>query len=94
MTMTSYFPMADALTSREQEITRLVSTGLSNKEIAQHLNISEATVKIHMHNIFRKLRVNNRTALAAANRSRPLTLSYCVLSLPSPNVISPFEFLR
>jgi FixJ family two-component response regulator len=41
MTITSYFPMADALTSREQEITRLVSTGLSNKEIAQHLNISE-----------------------------------------------------
>jgi DNA-binding NarL/FixJ family response regulator len=68
--MTSYFPMADALTSREREITRLVSTRLSNKEIAQHLNLSEATVKIHLHNIFRKLRVQNRTALAATYRSR------------------------
>jgi two-component system nitrate/nitrite response regulator NarL len=70
MTMTSYFPMTDALTSREREITGLASTGLSNKEIAQHLNISESTVKSHLHNIFIKLRVNNRTALAATNRSR------------------------
>jgi two-component system nitrate/nitrite response regulator NarL len=72
MTMTSYFPMADALTSREREITSLVSVGLSNKEIAQHLNRSEGTVKIHLHNIFRKLRVSNRTAVAAMlfNRSR------------------------
>ena len=72
MTMTSYFPMADALTSREREITSVVSVGLSNKEIAHHLNRSEGTVKIHLHNIFRKLRVSNRTALAAMllNRSR------------------------
>jgi DNA-binding CsgD family transcriptional regulator len=69
MTMTSYFPMADALTSREREITSLASVGLSNKEVAQHLNISEATVKIHLHNIFRKLGVNNRTALAARYRA-------------------------
>jgi DNA-binding NarL/FixJ family response regulator len=72
MTMTSYFPMVDALTSREREITGLASTGLSNKEIARHLNRSEGTVKIHLHNILRKLRLSNRTALAAMlfNRSR------------------------
>ena len=72
MTMTSYFPMADALTSREREITSVVSVGSSNKEIAHHLNRSEETVKIHLHNIFRKLRLSNRTALAATllNRSR------------------------
>jgi DNA-binding NarL/FixJ family response regulator len=59
--MTSYFSMADALTSREREITS-----------AQHLNLSKATVKSHLHNIFTKLRVSNRTALAAMlfNRSR------------------------
>ena len=64
--------MTASLSSREQEITRLLSTCLSNKEIAQHLNLSEATVKIHLHNIFRKLRVSNRTALSAMlfNRSR------------------------
>ena len=33
MTMTSYFPMVDALTSREREITSLASVGLSNKEV-------------------------------------------------------------
>ena len=72
MTMTSYFPMADALTSREREITSLVSVGLSNKEIARHLNRSEGTVKSHLHNIFRKLRLSNSTGLAAMlfNRSR------------------------
>ena len=35
--------------------TSLVSVGLSNKEIAHHLSLSEGTVKIHLHNIFRKL---------------------------------------
>jgi DNA-binding NarL/FixJ family response regulator len=72
MTMTSYVPTVDALTSREQEITRLVSAGLSNKEIAQRLDLSEATVKGHLYNIYTKLRVKNRTALAATliNRYR------------------------
>jgi hypothetical protein len=46
MTMTSYFPMVDALTSREREITSLVSVGLSNKEIAQHLNRKRSSVAL------------------------------------------------
>ncbi len=66
MTMTPYFPIADALTARERETTSLVSVGLSNKEIPQHLNLSEGTVPIHLHNIFRKLRVKNRMAALAA----------------------------
>jgi DNA-binding NarL/FixJ family response regulator len=52
------------LTAREAEIARLVTAGLPNKEIARRLDVTEGTVKIHLHNIFRKLQVPNRTSLA------------------------------
>jgi DNA-binding CsgD family transcriptional regulator len=52
------------LTSREWEVARLVAKGLSNKEIARHLNAREGTVKIHLHNIYEKLAIKNRTVLA------------------------------
>ena len=54
----------DELTSREREIAALVAEGLSNKRIATLLNVTEGTVKIHLHNVFAKLDVSNRTALA------------------------------
>jgi DNA-binding NarL/FixJ family response regulator len=52
------------LTSRELEVALLVAEGLSNKEIARRLDRSEGTVKIHLHNIYEKLGVRNRTSLA------------------------------
>ena len=55
----------EVLTDREREIMRLVSGGLSNKEIARRLSISQGTIKVHLHNIYEKLGINNRTALAA-----------------------------
>ena len=54
--------MAD-LTGREREIARLVMGGLRNKTIADELRLSEGTVKIHLHNIYRKLGIRNRMAL-------------------------------
>ena len=54
----------DVLTDRERQIMRLVSEGLSNKEIGRRLNISDGTIKVHLHNIFQKLEINNRTVLA------------------------------
>ncbi len=51
-----------ALTSRETEILQFICQGLANKEIAALLFISEKTVKNHINNIYRKLRVNNRTS--------------------------------
>ena len=52
------------LTRRQHEITALVAKSLSNKEIARVLKITEGTVKLHLHAIFSKLAVPNRTALA------------------------------
>lgn len=52
--------MKDALTIREIEILRCIRDGMSNRSIGQKLNITEGTVKGHLHRIFRKLNVTNR----------------------------------
>jgi len=52
------------LTDRERQIMRLVSEGLSNKEIGRRLNIADGTIKVHLHHIFQKLEISNRTVLA------------------------------
>ncbi|MDH2403146.1 LuxR C-terminal-related transcriptional regulator [Bradyrhizobium sp. SSUT18] len=54
-----------ALTERERQIMRLVSEGLSNKEIGRRLSIADGTIKVRLHNIFQKLEISNRTVLAA-----------------------------
>jgi len=57
------------LTPREREIARLVAAGMSNKQIARAAGIAEGTVKMHLYNIYQKLGVTNRAALAVlANR--------------------------
>ena len=53
------------LSPREFEVARLISTGLSNKEIAQFLDISHHTVSAHLRRVFDKLRINRRSKLAA-----------------------------
>ncbi|MBS0172110.1 MAG: response regulator transcription factor [Nitrospira sp.] len=53
----------DGLTEREQEVVRLVSEGLSNKDIADRLCISSITVRHHLTSIFDKLGVSNRQKL-------------------------------
>ena len=53
------------LTDRERQIMRLVSEGLSNKEIGRRLKITDGTIKVHLHHIFQKLEISNRTVLAA-----------------------------
>ena len=53
-------PTNTALTRREGDVLRLIGRGLSNKEIAQELNLSTATVKHHVHGVLGKLNVTRR----------------------------------
>jgi DNA-binding NarL/FixJ family response regulator len=55
---------ASLLTDREEEIAALVAQGLSNKEIALELTLSTNTVRSHVSNILRKLKLSNRTQIA------------------------------
>jgi ATP/maltotriose-dependent transcriptional regulator MalT len=58
-------PTADErLSKREREVLRLVVDGLSNKEIAGKLYISEVTVKVHLRHVYEKLGVRNRMEAA------------------------------
>lgn len=52
--------MAKDLTHREVQILKLMTDGLTNKEIAGNLSISEATVENHIHHIYVKLGISNR----------------------------------
>ena len=54
---------SNELSLREQELIGLVAKGFMNKEIAEQLNISTVTVKSHLTNIYRKLKVPNRTTM-------------------------------
>jgi NarL family two-component system response regulator LiaR len=54
----------DELTPREMEVLQLVAQGLSNKELANKLTISEKTVKTHLSSIFSKLHLSDRTQAA------------------------------
>ena len=53
------------MTKRERQITDLIAEGMSNKEIAQQLNIALYTVKSHVHNILEKLALHTRLQIAA-----------------------------
>jgi len=66
-------PALESLTKRELQIADGVALGLRNKEIAQQLKISEATVKSHLNAIFRRLKIEGRVALAmlAQERGKP-----------------------
>ena len=63
--------LARVLTAREYEIAGLVAEGLSNKHICRQLSISEGTVKVHLHNMYEKLQISNRTVLAALMGTSP-----------------------
>ncbi|OBR67590.1 hypothetical protein A7K91_22155 [Paenibacillus oryzae] len=65
--------LEEPLTERELEVLALLAAGLSNKEIAEHLIIATGTVKVHIKNLFAKLKVNRRTkAIAQAKELKLL----------------------
>ncbi|HSE99043.1 MAG TPA: response regulator transcription factor [Blastocatellia bacterium] len=61
--MESVSAKGEALTRREREVVTLVAEGLTNKEIAERLSISQATVRTHLTSIFLKLGIQNRSRL-------------------------------
>jgi DNA-binding NarL/FixJ family response regulator len=53
-----------SLSGRERQIVlTLAAGGLSNRDVGRQLSLSEGTVKAHLHNIYKKLGINSRTAL-------------------------------
>jgi len=65
-------PLKEAvkMTRREKEIIELIGQGMSNKEIAQNLNLATHTVKSHVHNILEKLALHSRLQVAAYSHSQ------------------------
>lgn len=69
----SAIPREAGLNRREEQILELLSTAMTNREIAERLDLSEKTVKRYMTNILQKLQARNRVeaALACANLRKP-----------------------
>jgi DNA-binding NarL/FixJ family response regulator len=61
------------LTARELEILKLVAAGFTNGDIARRLWVTEQTVKFHLRNVYRKLRVTNRTQASRVAYARGVT---------------------
>jgi DNA-binding CsgD family transcriptional regulator len=71
------------LTDRRSQVATLASQGLSNRQIAEKLGVSEGTVKIHLHAIYEKLDIHTRAELKSALKSSEvwtLMVSFCCSS--------------
>jgi len=68
------------LSPREKEVVHGVVQGLRNAEIAARLAIAESTVKLHLHTVYSKFRVQSRTALMARLRDTALNITVTLLS--------------
>jgi DNA-binding NarL/FixJ family response regulator len=75
------------LTPREMSVIDLLRQGMPNKVIGVNLQMQESTVKVHLRNIMKKLRVTNRThAVSVANRLFAQQQALTALDLPVPQV--------
>ncbi|CAM3544115.1 two-component system response regulator NarL [Parendozoicomonas haliclonae] len=67
--------LLDALTSRQHDILMLIADGLSNKMIARELDVTEATVKVHVKHLLKKLNMKSRVEAAVwvVNQNRRIS---------------------
>ena len=70
------------LTPTELSVMKLISQGLSRKEVAEKLVVSRRTVDFHMENIYDKLQVNNRMGAIEQSRKYGFLPSFCNESTP------------
>src|SRR5205814_8672253 len=63
------------LTASELRVARLAAEGMTNREIAQALFVTENTIETHLRSVFRKLEIRSRSQLARAFRSRSSSLA-------------------
>jgi DNA-binding NarL/FixJ family response regulator len=82
-TQPSKLPALEQLTPREQEVLRLIGKGLTNRDIAQQLFISEGTVKTHVTHLLNRLNLRNRSQLAIYANS-----AFFEVSIEKPSRIS------
>jgi len=78
--MASDMPVTDStpkpdLTLRQQQLVTLVAKGLTNKEIASHLNLSEFTVRNHIHNILKQVDASSRSEAVETIRASGYSIS-------------------
>jgi two-component system NarL family response regulator len=78
--MSVEMPLADSppkpdLTLRQQQLVTLVAKGLTNKEIASHLNLSEFTVRNHIHNILKQVDASSRSEAVETIRAHGYSIS-------------------
>ena len=65
----------DVLSEREREVACYAADGIPNKIIARKLNITEGTVKLHLHRVYQKLGIKGRHILAAKSDSTETTIA-------------------
>ena len=81
------------LSHREAEVAELVSKGLSNKEVASQLFVTEKTVKFHLTNIYKKMSVKSRAQLIVwcvphvdfVNNTAPAATANAASTTAAPN---------
>ncbi len=68
----SKLPTGEKLSRRQKELLKLLDRGLSNRDLAEHMEISEHTVKVHLWRLFRRIEVKNRSQAVHWARTRGL----------------------
>jgi two-component system nitrate/nitrite response regulator NarL len=82
-------PVGENFSMREMQVLEILQAGKSNKTIARELGLSEATVKVHMKNVLRKLGATNRTEAAIWMTKHRRTAANANANEPELDLLTP-----